>query len=244
MGERISTPDAGSRLLGRLPVLPAVLVTLVALVYPAHAQAAAPQTAYELLRKEAERTPGLGRSGEGGVASLSVVAVSSAVGGVAWALAPHYQHWGPQDPEQGTGYGVDGALIGGLQALCEMVILIPSATGESARTRDEFNAVLDELDPVARERLAARALERLARRNRNLRVIALAWYLGLSGLSVGAYYAGENMIGRNPNAERIGPGYVATLAVGTAIFGWLRARGTTPLENAYGGYLRSREHKE
>jgi hypothetical protein len=44
-------------------------------------------------------------------------------------------------------------------------------------------------------------------------------YIALSALSAGAYYAGEDAIGRNPNATKVGEGYVAGLAVTTGISG-------------------------
>ncbi len=238
--ERVSTRKAGTRLRGRRLALVAVLSALVAAVPAAQSPVSRPSTAYDLLRKEAERAPGLGDSGAGAFVSLSVLGAGCAVGGVAWALAPHYQKWGPADPDVGIGYPAQGISIAALQALFQTMLVIPFVVDEPRRARDAFAAVQDELDPVARERSAARALQQLARRDRNFKMMGLAAYLGLTGLSIGAYYVGENAVGRNPNAEWVGPGYVATLAAGTALFLFVGAKAPTSLEGAYGEYLRGR----
>jgi hypothetical protein len=85
-----------------------LVVAFAALVHPA----------WELLRQEAEPASGLDGPPVGAFISLSILGPGSAAGGVAWALAPHSQDWGPpDDPDAPPGYADVGMAAGALQAL-------------------------------------------------------------------------------------------------------------------------------
>lgn len=215
-----------------------VLAILAAAVSSAQSAASEPAAAYDLLRKSAERGPE--RSRACAFVTASVVGVGCAAGAVAWALAPHYMEWGPADPQEAEGYPGHGLMVGLLQVLLQPAVLVPWIADQPRRAREALAAVQDEPDPEARELLAAAALERLARRARNSRAAATGAYVGLAALSIGAYCVGENMIGRDPDAAKVGPSYVATVAVGTACFAVFGMLQPTAAERTYREYLRAR----
>ena len=190
---------------------PTWLLLAALIMAPCCAESQTLPSAIDLLRKRAEGAPRLEGSGAGGAVALSLLNVGVAAGGVAWALAPHYQHWGNEHES----YGGTGTPAGLVQSLAQISVVLVPVLGESRRARSELTGVLDEADPAARESLAAAALRRLDRRRGNAVAGGVLAYVALSALSAIAYNVGEEAIGRNPYVEDTG--YVESLAFGTGI---------------------------